>query len=75
MTTQFEDIIYQKKEGVATVTINRPEVRNAFRPRTIDEMSFSWLGWVDLTDEEYNEELARRKALREADGATVAGLD
>ena len=43
--------------------------------RTIDEMSFSWLGWVDLTDEEYNEELARRKALREADGTSVAGLD
>ena len=38
-------------------------------------MSFSWLGWVDLTDEEYNEELARRKALREADGTSVAGLD
>ncbi len=43
--------------------------------RTIDEMSFSWLGWVDLTDEEYNEELARRKALRDGDDATIAGLE
>jgi hypothetical protein len=40
--------------------------------RTIDEMSFSWLGWVDLTDEEYKEELAQREALR---GKTVAGLE
>ena len=35
---QFEDIIYAKSDGVATVTINRPQVYNAFRPQTIDEM-------------------------------------
>ena len=29
--------------------------------RTIDEMSFSWIGWVELTDEEYEEELEARK--------------
>ena len=34
----FEDILYDKAEGMAKVTINRPEVRNAFRPQTIDEM-------------------------------------
>jgi 1,4-dihydroxy-2-naphthoyl-CoA synthase len=34
----FEDIIYTKQEGVATVSINRPWVLNAFRPRTVDEM-------------------------------------
>ena len=35
----FEDIIYEKsKEGIAKITINRPEVRNAFRPLTIKEM-------------------------------------
>ena len=43
--------------------------------RTIDEMSFSWLGWVDLTDDEYTSELARRKALRDDDGNAIAGLD
>lgn len=30
--------------------------------RTIDEMGFSWLGWYDMTDEEYKEEVASRKA-------------
>jgi naphthoate synthase len=34
----FEDIIYEKGEGIARVTINRPEVRNAFRPKTVQEM-------------------------------------
>ncbi len=34
----FEDILYHKAEGIAKVTINRPEVRNAFRPQTVDEM-------------------------------------
>jgi naphthoate synthase len=35
---RFEDIVYAKAEGIAKITINRPEVRNAFRPRTIQEM-------------------------------------
>ena len=34
----YTDTIYTKRSGVATVTINRPEVRNAFRPETVDEM-------------------------------------
>ncbi|MEK7878397.1 MAG: enoyl-CoA hydratase-related protein, partial [candidate division NC10 bacterium] len=34
----FTDIIYEKKDGIAKVTINRPEVRNAFRSRTVHEM-------------------------------------
>jgi naphthoate synthase len=35
----FEDIKYEKSEdGIAKITINRPEVRNAFRPRTVKEM-------------------------------------
>lgn len=32
------DIIYEVGEGIARITINRPEVRNAFRPRTVFEM-------------------------------------
>jgi len=35
---QYEDIFYQKAEGIAKITINRPEVRNAFRPKTIMEI-------------------------------------
>src|SRR3989338_6362460 len=35
----FSDIEYEKTEGIAKITINRPEARNAFRPRTVMEMS------------------------------------
>jgi naphthoate synthase len=38
-TAQYTDIKYHKAEGIAKITINRPEVRNAFRPLTVDEMS------------------------------------
>ncbi len=35
----YKDIIYAKaEEGIARITINRPEVRNAFRPLTVQEM-------------------------------------
>ncbi len=36
---KFEDILLDKTiDGVAKVTINRPEVRNAFRPQTTEEL-------------------------------------
>lgn len=36
---EFTDILYHKsEEGIAKITINRPEVRNAFRPLTVKEM-------------------------------------
>jgi naphthoate synthase len=35
---EFEDIRYEKAEGIAKITINRPHVRNAFRPLTVREM-------------------------------------
>jgi naphthoate synthase len=35
----YRDIEYHKAEGIAKITINRPEVRNAFRPLTVKEMS------------------------------------
>ena len=39
MNGKFTDIRYEKSaEGIAKITINRPEVRNAFRPLTVREM-------------------------------------
>src|SRR5437867_6192705 len=34
----YSDIIFEKAEGMGKITINRPEVRNAFRPETLTEM-------------------------------------
>ncbi|HZJ29717.1 MAG TPA: 1,4-dihydroxy-2-naphthoyl-CoA synthase [Solirubrobacterales bacterium] len=35
---EFSDILYDKAEGIARITINRPEVRNAFRPPTLAQL-------------------------------------
>jgi naphthoate synthase len=34
----FQDIIYEKMDGIAKISINRPEKRNAFRPETTKEL-------------------------------------
>ena len=36
---EYGDIIYEVGEGIARITINRPERRNAFRPQTLFELS------------------------------------
>ena len=36
---EWEDIRYETGEGIAKITINRPEVRNAFRPATLFELT------------------------------------
>lgn len=35
---EYEDILYERAESMAKITINRPEVRNAFRPQTLAEL-------------------------------------
>jgi naphthoate synthase len=35
---EFKDILYEKADGIAKITINRPDVRNAFRPQTLAEL-------------------------------------
>jgi len=35
---EFADILYHQREGIARITINRPQVRNAFRPETVMEL-------------------------------------
>jgi naphthoate synthase len=46
----YEDITYHKTDGIARIAFNRPEVRNAFRPETINEMidAFNHV-WEDQT--------------------------
>jgi mono/diheme cytochrome c family protein len=53
---------------------NTPTNRRALDPknwvgdgqRTIDEMGFFWIGWIELTDEEYKQQLAERTAQQQA---------
>ena len=35
---EFDDITYKKCNGVARIAFNRPNVRNAFRPKTTSEL-------------------------------------
>ena len=35
---EYSDITYKKCNGVARIAFNRPEVRNAFRPETVDQL-------------------------------------
>jgi enoyl-CoA hydratase/carnithine racemase len=46
---RFEDIVYEKKDGVARVTLDRPEVYNAYRAETLREMAkaFQDAAWDD----------------------------
>lgn len=44
----YTDITFHKAEGIAKITINRPEVRNAFRPLTVKEMMAAFAdAWED----------------------------
>jgi len=51
-----------------------PDARNwvGYGDRTIDDMGFAWIGWIDLSQEEYERELAARKA-RQAPATTRTG--
>jgi hypothetical protein len=40
--------------------------------RTIDEMGFAWIGWYDLTEEEYKTQLAERRELQRRNANTTA---
>ena len=40
---EYEDITYKKADGVARIAFNRPNVRNAFRPKTVFELFDAFL--------------------------------
>ena len=44
---EYQDIVYAEADGVATITINRPEKMNAFRGQTCEELihAFNRAGW------------------------------
>jgi naphthoate synthase len=47
----YQDVLYEKAaEGIAKITINRPKVRNAFRPLTLQEMSDAFADARDDAD-------------------------
>jgi hypothetical protein len=45
-----------------------PDPKNwiGYGQRTVDDMGFAWIGWVDLTEQEYEQELAARQAHQKA---------
>lgn len=48
LVKDYQDITYHKADGMARIAFNRPEVRNAFRPKTIDEMTEAFRdAWAD----------------------------
>ena len=50
---EFEDITY-KVRGVARIAFNRPEVRNAFRPKTTSELSGLYDAQEDTSIRQYS---------------------
>ncbi len=44
---EYQDIVYSEADSIATIAINRPEVMNAFRGRTVEEMLHALMkaGW------------------------------
>ena len=46
---EFQDVIYEVAEGIARITINRPEVRNAFVPAAISAFVAMTATWAMTT--------------------------
>ncbi len=66
---EYSDIRYDKADGIAKITINRPEVRNAFRPLTVDEMAHA------LNDARFDPEIGVIILTGEGEKAFCSGGD
>jgi len=66
---EFKNTIYEKSEGIATITINRPEVRNALNEETILEML------SELNDAEIDESIKVVVITGAGDRAFSSGAD
>jgi len=65
----YENILFEVKDNVGILTINRPKVLNALNPKTLDEIE-------DVIDKIYKENLARVLIITgSGDKAFVAGAD
>lgn len=47
---EYEDLLYERAEGIAKISINRPEAHNAFRPQTLAELRDAFNRARDDTD-------------------------
>jgi len=65
----YDDIKYHKYDGIAKITINRPNVRNAFRPQTVMDMSHA------LNDARDDEKIGVIILTGEGDQAFCSGGD
>ena len=65
----YENIIYEKKEGIAYITINRPQVLNALNAQTIDELRRAFI------DIKKDEAVGAVIITGSGDKAFVAGAD
>ncbi|RJG49569.1 1,4-dihydroxy-2-naphthoyl-CoA synthase [Motilimonas pumila] len=66
---KFDDILYHKANGIAKITINRPQVRNAFRPNTVKEMMQA------LSDARYDDQIGVIILTGQGDLAFCSGGD
>ena len=46
----FETVLYEVADGVATITLNRPQAMNAWTPQLSDELSLA-MGAADANDD------------------------
>ena len=68
-SSSYDDIYYHKADGIAKITINRPEVRNAFRPKTVKEMIHA------LADARFDEDIGVVIFTGQGDAAFCSGGD